>query len=49
VPKPKKSNKTSSKRSVKVRDLRPGRNPKGGAAIKSGATIKMGSTYLKYK
>ena len=44
-----KSKKKSSKPSVKVRDLRPGKNPKGGAAIKSGATIKLGSAYLSNK
>ena len=31
MPKPKKSKKTSSKRSVRVQDLRPNKNPKGGA------------------
>jgi hypothetical protein len=42
--KSKKNNKqTSSKRSVRVQDLRPKKNPKGGA------TIKMGSTYLSNK
>ena len=41
--KSKKSSKTSSKRSVRVQDLRAKKNPKGGA------TIKMGSAYLRYK
>jgi hypothetical protein len=44
--KSKKNSKRSSKPSVKVRDLRPNKNPKGGATIKIGAANKE-SLYLK--
>ena len=40
--KAKKSTKKSSKRSVSVRDLRPSKNPKGGAELSMSTRTKIG-------